>query len=445
MVNPSIFEQGAYLSTNVLYLYSIYVFLNKTFITKRPRTKTLFPILLVIYYICISFVFIKINFLVVTICVNVFFIFLLSLLYSSRSKWNYIVMTVFVYLLGFIAEMLTTYGFSFAMKINMNTLLDQNSLQISMMLVSKIILFFLAQAIPTLLMRSQKTSSLTDYPISYWLAIVALPLCSVSGIYGIYMLSLSSPQHTNPYLLLAIVMIAAIDGLIFFLYDRLLSAKRNELNNIALEKEVRYYYNQFELVYDAQKQAEMLRHDIKNKLTGLQGYMSAQSDEAKAYFQDMVDETISTDIPACCGIPVIDAIVNSKAAEARKKAIQFDAILNLDESCFQVPPMQMSTILGNALDNAIEATQKVESNKRYIKIGITDSTQTLLIVIKNSFNGLINTDTKKHLISLKGEKSGHGLGLQSIRRVVNQLDGELTTRYDSNEFTLSILLYTLEL
>lgn len=103
----------------------------------------------------------------------------------------------------------------------------------------------------------------------------------------------------------------------------------------------------------------------------------------------------------------------------------------------------MCLILGNLLENAVEATQKVEG-RRYIKIKMKYDKNNLLIFMVNSYNGQLIKIDDKRLKSTKTDVRNHGIGLSSVNRAAAKYHGTVVIE-DSipEQFKIKVLLYGL--
>lgn len=98
----------------------------------------------------------------------------------------------------------------------------------------------------------------------------------------------------------------------------------------------------------------------------------------------------------------------------------------------------MNIILGNLLENAIEAARQTEEKK--LTVAIKEEKGVLKIHIENSYNGtLIQKGTR--LLTTKKEKELHGLGLGSVENVVQKYHGEMEIEKEKNMFSVRVLLY----
>lgn len=137
---------------------------------------------------------------------------------------------------------------------------------------------------------------------------------------------------------------------------------------------------------------------------------------------------------------VVDALVNYKYTIAKRFGIDFIVKLEIPVS-LPFDSADMCVILGNALDNALEANIRADIEKRYVKLNMRMERNNLVIIIENSFDGHISKDKKGKILTVKTNKIDHGLGLDSIQKAVNKYHGFMKKSYTKNVFTLEILLY----
>ena len=122
-----------------------------------------------------------------------------------------------------------------------------------------------------------------------------------------------------------------------------------------------------------------------------------------------------------------------KAQEAQDNGIDFKCAVQFSEGAF-IQPLDISTIFGNALDNAIEASMKLPQEERMITVKSGRVQDTLVVVFENNFG----TD-----ITVKSSKSDfffHGLGIPNIRKAVEKYAGECTIHRDNGKFIMKIIL-----
>ena len=141
--------------------------------------------------------------------------------------------------------------------------------------------------------------------------------------------------------------------------------------------------------------------------------------------------------PIFCEHIALNAITAYYAAEAREKKIGFNAKLNVSEKIV-ISDYELCSVVGNILDNALSAAQNVrDSTPEILFVADTKPNGDLYIAVSNSFDGTIIEKGGKY-ISTKA--TGHGIGLESVRAIVQKNKGYCKFRYDDKSFYSEIIL-----
>lgn len=141
------------------------------------------------------------------------------------------------------------------------------------------------------------------------------------------------------------------------------------------------------------------------------------------------------------GNPTLDAILNHFMARA--KAEQIDIVchnLHFPEHT-TLKDTDLTIIFGNCIENAMEASLSVEAKNRYI--GITSNIQGnfIVFVFENAYTGNPEKDRNTGLfLSSKRGKKKSGIGLLSIKHIVEEYHGDIDISFDENKFKVKILL-----
>lgn len=185
------------------------------------------------------------------------------------------------------------------------------------------------------------------------------------------------------------------------------------------------------------EQARRLKHDMRNHLMVLASYLNQNKiEEAKDYTSSILGKFNLDYSYISTGNSLLNYIVNQKLNLAKQKKIYVKAeIENLKFEGIQ--SIDFSAILGNLLDNAIEAASN--SKKRYVEIAIRQRRGYEMIQICNS----IDVSVLKNNPLLKTTKSDeklHGIGVLQVRELVEKYDGILDIYEEENRFIVSVLL-----
>ena len=162
-----------------------------------------------------------------------------------------------------------------------------------------------------------------------------------------------------------------------------------------------------------------LHHDMKNQLLALQNSSSGKTNDQ---IKDLLLDLDGFDISIHTGNEMIDSLISGKIIDSRKHGIDISVVLDLRELCF-MRDVDLIRIIGNALDNAIESTIDCQSGK-LIKVISEKVANYFFIHVINPYSG-----ERKFIdglpLTTKKDKKIHGLGLKSIRKCVEDYDGEL--------------------
>lgn len=135
------------------------------------------------------------------------------------------------------------------------------------------------------------------------------------------------------------------------------------------------------------------------------------------------------------GNAYLDVIIRDKAKTAREKQIDFTAVIHFEDGAF-LDPLDISTIFGNALDNAIEASEKLAIPRRVITVKSRRIHDMMVIAVEN--NALPGADTSGR--TTKEDSFLHGFGLSNIKSTAEKYDGQCTVKCEGGIFVLKIII-----
>ena len=145
-----------------------------------------------------------------------------------------------------------------------------------------------------------------------------------------------------------------------------------------------------------------MRHDLKNAFAALSGYLNEGDIENARRFVEQKTEKLG-ELVYNTGHPAVDAVVNAKRTRAVKEQIQFDAKITLPEKLY-MDEMDLCIIIGNALDNALEACEKMPPGQGKIILFLRRSGDMLFIEVKTLKN-MMGSLTLKTLSILRDKPS----------------------------------------
>lgn len=194
------------------------------------------------------------------------------------------------------------------------------------------------------------------------------------------------------------------------------------------------YYEMKEL-YEANSRWS---HDVKHELLFV-GNCLKENNISGAYesIQGYLQKIMQTEKRVWSSFSFLDFMLNYKKAEMDKHNIKF--MLDIELQHIEMLEEDLVIILGNLLDNAVEATIKCEKERRCINLKIRNLNDMLLLSIENS-NFEMPKLKKDTFISSKTDKGMHGWGIESVKQIVEKYNGEIHFQYTEKLFQVQILL-----
>ncbi|MCD7740702.1 MAG: ATP-binding protein [Ruminococcus sp.] len=189
------------------------------------------------------------------------------------------------------------------------------------------------------------------------------------------------------------------------------------------------------MINDSYTEIKNLKHDLKNQVSVLNDLIGNERfEEAKVYMGRLYKDVEQTTSVCYTGNPVVDSIINLKGDYAKSRGINF--ITKINTNTIEFDAIALCRILGNALDNSIEACEQVENGEKYIYIAINQINNKLIIEIENTS---LPVDVS-NLTTTKADKKLHGIGMQSIKQSAESMNGCVSCNYENGYFSIKIIL-----
>lgn len=264
-------------------------------------------------------------------------------------------------------------------------------------------------------------------------SLVLVPLCSIIMLCLLIYIKAS----TGSGLVIISVGLLMANFLIFYLYNMLSSTLSQKYENDVLRQKIQNYSNQMEIMLQGEEKVKALRHDMKHHMSELK--LMAMKHENKAiqkYIDDMEEFIENPNEIVSSGNVEIDSMLNYMLQRAKKEL----RVVNIK---MQIPAavshfFDLNVILGNLLENAIEAAMQTEEKQLDVDIKLKQGV--MRIKIENSFNGRIEKG-QKGLLTTKEKKEQHGIGLSNVRKIVEKYNGIMEICPRDNIFCVKLILY----
>lgn len=178
-------------------------------------------------------------------------------------------------------------------------------------------------------------------------------------------------------------------------------------------------------------------HDLKHQIAVLR----AEEDSAKrlAFLDEMESEIKMYEAQNKTGNSVVDTILTGKSITCQKHNIKLTCVADGKLLNF-MHVMDICTILGNALDNAIECEIQIEEEeKRLIHVEVLSKKDFIVLRFENYFEGNLQIEDNL-LATTKANKEYHGYGIKSIKFTAKKYDGWVTINKKGNWFVLNVVI-----
>jgi two-component system, LytTR family, sensor histidine kinase AgrC len=306
-------------------------------------------------------------------------------------------------------------------------------------LLSKILLLFLVKE----LKRFFCNGKIQELPHSYNMILIIIPLGSMFVVYTSFAMSVANPKLIHIlWSFASLLIMLLINIIIFTIYLKLSENLELRKKNIVYKQEIDLYSMHIEEKEHSMQEFHKARHDLKNQLIYLlQLSENKNYIELEQFLENLIEKAPFDGLTiAKTDNSIVDALVNYKYTIVRRFGIDFTVKLEIP---MQLPfdSADLCIILGNALDNALEANIRSKIGRRYIKLIMRMDINNLVIVVENSFDGHINRNKKGKMLTVKTDRINHGMGLDSIQKSVNKYHGIMKTSFTEWVFSLEILLY----
>ena len=217
--------------------------------------------------------------------------------------------------------------------------------------------------------------------------------------------------------------------------------------NFIMEKEKAVYTQQMNITaINTEEQKKVMenfhreKHDWINELIVLKNEIEYENKAAVLQNIDRIIQNCqSGEIVSDTGNKCTDALINTKYATAKEKGIEFILKIFIPEE-LPIDQCDIGIVLGNVLDNAIEATEKSNSSVKKIEIAMGIKKEALILVVKNPMAGSLRKDKDGKLLSTKEDSKKHGYGINSIIRVTRKYNGDVIIEEEEGQFVITVTM-----
>lgn len=370
---------------------------------------------------------------ILNILYNVSLLFLCTFFSFKGKLYKKIIYVVIFEMLWLIVELISGYMISLFIKG------DNKGFYITS--ISMILLFTVVQLIVSNVKNSNKHRDISQ---KYRILLLGVPLISMIMAVVIYYFSEQLGDSVYMVIISSVStgLLLLLNISLFIIYDRLMEDMRIHKVNMLYHNQLEIFEKQAEEREDAILNVINLRHDIKNHLIYIRELIDMNDrGEVITYLDKLLKLTLYQKSEfSRSGNVVLDSLINYKYTKVKQYNIDFQLHITVPIT-LPYEDGDLLIILGNTLDNAIEAVVKIPKNERWIMISIHTQKNALAIIVRNAYNGDLRKGKNNQLLTSKKDHIHHGIGLSSIYKAVEKYMGSIDINYTDKEFKISILLF----
>lgn len=360
----------------------------------------------------------------------IFFIgstFLIALCYHGKVLKK-ILISLIIFMCGFISELL----FAIIIELSGFNMFEKEHYGSVLLLVGCKIIFWI---ISLILQKFKGIKLNTKLPKVFVIAVIII----LGSSFIIEMIIMNQNTFESSTVILSLFLVLATTLITIYLYDSYSKIFQERAQAELVKREQGYYQKQSELLQKNHEELRQFRHDIQNRIITMQEMIQNQDYEQVLNYTEQITQRIQhvTAYSETNHIAV-DSIINYKLTLAEQKGIQVKSKVQIPEELV-FNEDDIVVILGNLLDNAIEACEKLDTNK-YIHLLVDYNTGTLTIQTKNNFDSVIHSSNGQ-IVTRKDDSIAHGIGLKSIKNIVDRYNGQFDIDYTKTQFDTFIMLY----
>lgn len=412
-----------------VYAYTVYLLIT-TFHRKTPiYNKKIQFVGLAIFYLIITIAYTKINTPLLTMIANIAGFFLLSFLYSHNIKKN-IQVSLGIYAIVFVEDFVLTYILIPSVLNVFNTFESSINMDVYRLFLSQTLFLLSAFLIKYFFKAKDKNQIILTSQI-YNASILIITMVIVVIMFQ---------KVIDKEILILVVTALIFVNLISILgYEQINKALNEQLKMQALKEKTSSYEKEIEFMDEQIKILRKYKHDEKNHFLSLMGLVKdGKNTQAIDYINNALEVYVTDDENIKTKNQIVNSILNYKIITIKQNNICLKQDIRINET-LPISDYDLSIILGNLIDNAIDAQLKIEEQKRIIDIKILDEKDKFTIRIDNAFDGNVIQENRE-LISTKENKADHGIGIKSIKEVLKKYDGTFKISYDENKFTAYVMV-----
>ena len=391
-----------------------------------------------ILFLELSFVNFIVPFEGIGIIISILIIYIYSLINLKGTFMQKMFWSIFVMLLimGITIVVLSIEGCIIG-KGYLNLVIQKDLYRFVGVVVIQIVLFYLTR----FMIKRTKKDSTYSLKWNEWFVLLIIPVISIFTMSFVSLIIINIEDQLSPmqhiFSILSILGILMTNSLVYVLYVNMQKDHAKQLEYSILQQAFKSQEKSVEETKILYQSVRSIRHDLKQHFqVALTMLHSGKINEAVDYmekYNDTVLDGISNKV--FCDNDVVNYIINSKSKICSDRHIKI--YIYIANEIPEFSDLDLCVLLGNALDNAIEGVSGEGNNEIYLELRNVDNF--FMISVKNTIINSVLEDNP-NLMSTKNEKEVHGLGILSMKEVVQKYNGSIEFYESDNKFCCDMLL-----
>lgn len=350
-------------------------------------------------------------------------IFITTLTCFKCNKKVFIIYDILIFMSSFIADILATICFSVVSRNTITSVLQQQDITISRRILNCIFIFILCSISFNLIRKKQSS------PV--WYEVIFYTILAVGETITTYFMVINiQDDSSGGFIILFLSGCFLLDIYIAFMFHRISIVRETEKENALLQQQSDLQMSVYQDLQNRYERSMKIIHDAKKHVTALEGLIQSENiEEATQYKKSLYQEFDKLQLSFQHKNKILTVIINNELIKAESHDIKMKLIIDDIDISF-MSDIDITTIVSNVLDNAIEAVSELPEEKRNILFIIKEKMNCLVIHSENPYKSL--EQSKNRFISTK---SGHlGIGLKNIESTINKYGGMFSIDISDDNF-----------
>lgn len=226
--------------------------------------------------------------------------------------------------------------------------------------------------------------------------------------------------------------------LVLYLYEKQAEQSAQLRRREQYERHLKAQVKHLDEILLKQEELRRIKHDMNNQLVVIQGYFhEGDLVGGEAYVTSLLQNLQTPSSRIKTGNSAVDAILSTKKALAERKGITVDMDVQISDQ-LPLEPVDVCVIFGNALDNAIEACDRMTQGEKKIDLVLVQRAGKLFCHLTNTAP---MNPSKDFSVTSKADKENHGFGLMNLKESLEKYDSEPVIDYKDGLFSIKFVVY----